>query len=367
MEIDNWLLNLSDDIHFIINSFLDTRAKLNLSHIINSCVTNKITLHSNRDVVDFINVFDKGKINENTINENSILKTLEIDSYLVKVHKLPITYKSFRELNTLHIGSNNIGNDGILNIVDGLSMLTDLDVHNNNINIDGGIAIAKRIPNLTRLDISYNRISTEGAIAIANNMKYLKELNIEANYIHTLGGLQIAHNMGSNLKSLNIASNSLGWDCIIAISQYLIELVALKIGCNGLINDIINNNVFKSLKNLKVLSIDNSYIHDGNIADIISDSDLNNLTWLDISYNCITDSCIEHIAKILYQLQSLNVSASLSNPSDIERLYNSIKRSYSEAHHCFESMTYLNLSHNRITSDNVPKICELCAQCPNII
>ena len=129
----------------------------------------------------------------------------------------------FRNLLTLNLSCNSIGDNGVKALAAGLKncsnlRLTSLDLSSNSIGFDGTKVLADVLKHCTvlgTLDISDNDICVDGVKALAGALKYcsdLHTLNIACNSLHKNGAVALADLIKHcpNLCKLIIADNSIG-------------------------------------------------------------------------------------------------------------------------------------------------------------
>ena len=167
--------------------------------------------------------------------------------------------KSCTNLQTLRLGSNNIGSDGVTALAEGLKSCTNLqtlDLSSNNIGSDGATALAeglksctnlqmlhlrgnnirycatalaeglKSCTNLQTLDLSSSDIDSDGATALAEGLKSctnLQALYLSSNIIGSDGAAALAEGLKSctNLQTLDLSSNNIGSDGATALAEGL--------------------------------------------------------------------------------------------------------------------------------------------------
>ncbi|RUS28514.1 hypothetical protein BC938DRAFT_481797, partial [Jimgerdemannia flammicorona] len=187
---------------------------------------------------------DTANLIEAILTGNSGLNTIDIALLLFQpslqridllgcdsVSPMPVFSGSF-PLTWLHLGSNNIGEDGakaVAKVIETNTTLTRLDMSSNLIWKEGAMAIAKALEinnTLIQLNLGSNNIGNEGAKAVAKALKSNKtliSLDLPSNNIGEEGAKAIAKAIETNktLKYLDLSSNSIEKDTINAISHLI--------------------------------------------------------------------------------------------------------------------------------------------------
>ncbi|XP_060080342.1 leucine-rich repeat-containing protein 74A-like [Ylistrum balloti] len=164
----------------------------------------------------------------------------------------PITYALTRNhhVTTLDVSSNDIGKDGLNNIIrmlDENMSLTNLNISHNNVGTTGARLLSELIANskmLKTISASGNKFGDEDASCIAESLKVsrvLQSLNLSHNNFHERGGETLAEGIEENtsLTDLDLSWNHLRLGGAIAIAEALKEnktLETLNIAWNGFSN-----------------------------------------------------------------------------------------------------------------------------------
>ncbi|KAK1735826.1 leucine-rich repeat protein [Skeletonema marinoi] len=141
-------------------------------------------------------------------------------------------------LTTLRLGFNGIGNEGAIALADVLkenTTLTTLRLEDNDIGKEGAIALAEALKEnttLTTLHLKNNKIGNEGAIALADVLKEnttLTTLNLGWNKIGNEGAIALADALKENttLTRLELEDNEIGKEGAIALADALKENTTL--------------------------------------------------------------------------------------------------------------------------------------------
>ena len=149
-------------------------------------------------------------------------------------------------LQSINIGSNDIGREGAVALSASLSLLTSLqffDICSNDIGAEGAVALSTSLSLLTSLqsvNISSNNIGNEGAVALSASLSHLtslQSLNISNNFIGAEGAVALSASLThlTSLQSLNVGGNSINTEGAVALSasmSHLLFLQALDISNN---------------------------------------------------------------------------------------------------------------------------------------
>ena len=144
------------------------------------------------------------------------------------------------------------------------------------------------LPNLSLLNIQSNRLGDEKMVAISkyikdNNIK-LKKLELQSNFIGETGGKSIAELLKNNnyLTSINLAGNPLGYKGIkyicnaIELFENVLEELSLNYTqCNNYCSKDIYNMLINN-KKLKIISLIGNFFNNEGIDIILSSLRLNN-------------------------------------------------------------------------------------------
>jgi Ran GTPase-activating protein (RanGAP) involved in mRNA processing and transport len=134
---------------------------------------------------------------------------------------LSVMLKVNNTLEELYLCENQLGNEGIEAIADGLvanQTLKKLDLRSNGIEVEGALAISsvlKKSTSLTTLSLGMNQVGDLGAAALAQGLLHgdcvLRELDLSDNGIGAGGAEALADMLVSNtrLQDLNLAFNSI--------------------------------------------------------------------------------------------------------------------------------------------------------------
>ena len=269
----------------------------------------------------------------------------------------------FRNLLTLNLSCNSIGDYGVKALTAGLNncsnlKLKSLDLSSNSIGFDGTKALADALKHCTvlgTLDISGNDIHVAGVKALAGALKYcsdLHTLNIACNSLHKNGAVALADLIKHcpNLSKLIIADNSIG----VHGSQVLAG--AIKYCKNLHILDISHNNIgaegAKALAGaikqfIKLQTLDVAHNHIGEIgtkALICAIKNCTDLHTLKLSYSNIDVEVFATTVRYCTKLSTLHLDhCGLNNSADIQILADALKN--------FKNMLNLNVSSNNIGID----------------
>jgi Ran GTPase-activating protein (RanGAP) involved in mRNA processing and transport len=149
------------------------------------------------------------------------------------------------KLQELHIGENNLGDDGVVSIAqkiienNSVTTLRHLDVRSNNVTCNGAMALQGLIVNSTTLwslDLSNNNIGDFGMMALCRGLQQpkqqgLRKLNVSANCItnRSATGIAIMLRMNQTLKDLNVSFNALCDDGVATIASALSDTTSINI------------------------------------------------------------------------------------------------------------------------------------------
>ncbi|MEZ6057213.1 MAG: hypothetical protein R3C01_10970 [Planctomycetaceae bacterium] len=191
-----------------------------------------------------------------------------------------------RQLTSLDLSENSIGEAGAVAIAEHLHQLTSLNLGGNSINEAGAVAIAQHLHQLTSLDLGSNSVGDEGAVAIVQNLHQLTSLDLGSNSISDAGAVAIARHL-YKLTSLSLDGNSIRDAGAVAIAQHLHQLTSLNLRFNS-IDDVAAATIAQHLHQLTSLLLAWNSIGDAGavaIAQAIRDGRLPNLETLDLRSN----------------------------------------------------------------------------------
>jgi Ran GTPase-activating protein (RanGAP) involved in mRNA processing and transport len=159
-------------------------------------------------------------ISEALKSDKCKLQTLHIDENRIGDKGAELIADGLRSnlaLNTLNLGWNSIGRNGMMHIALALkfSSLTELNLRDNLIGTRASIVLIAALPetSINNLDVSNTKFSTESVMVLARVLPYtkLKILSIGENHFETKGVYEIARALTqSNLTFLNMQNCNLG-------------------------------------------------------------------------------------------------------------------------------------------------------------
>ena len=265
-----------------------------------------------------------------------------------------------KTLQKLDISDNIISDNGLAAICDSLEGNTSLQ----DLNISGthlsyieakNVVEALQVSNvLQKLNISNNNISDDGMLAITNwlkNTATLQVLNVSSNHITNTGTREFA-DVKSMLQNLDISSNTIGDDGMLAISRWLRNNTTLQV------LNVSNNNITSAgTKELEIiynvlqkLDISNNWLSDDGALDISNClNHISSLSDLNISLNEITDEGAIQIAKAVKSNSSLLQLDISKNCIGINGLMSIIEVSNS-------SLQFLKTTYNDVTKSDFTEI-----------
>ncbi|XP_065919171.1 protein NLRC5-like isoform X2 [Dysidea avara] len=265
-----------------------------------------------------------------------------------------------KTLQKLDISDNIISDNGLAAICDSLEGNTSLQ----DLNISGthlsyieakNVVEALQVSNvLQKLNISNNNISDDGMLAITNwlkNTATLQVLNVSSNLITNTGTREF-DDVKSMLQNLDISSNTIGDDGMLAISRWLRNNTTLQV--LNVSNNIITSAGTKELEIiynvLQKLDISNNRLSDDGALDISNCLNHNSsLSDLNISLNEITDEGAIQIAKAVKSNSSLLQLDISKNCIGIDGLMSIIEVSNS-------SLQFLKTTYNNVTKSDFTEI-----------
>lgn len=173
-------------------------------------------------------------------NKNLIklcLKNVGLTNSFMKI--LASGFANNEVLQIVDLSQNRIGDEGILDLSDGLYLnihITNLILSYNLFSDIGAIALSdvlKANVSITKLDLSYNNIGAKGAQSLADMVQVnftLKELNLNGNNLGDVGVAYLSDGLKNNktIEKLYLAFNKIGSDGIIQLCQSLTHNRSIK-------------------------------------------------------------------------------------------------------------------------------------------
>jgi Ran GTPase-activating protein (RanGAP) involved in mRNA processing and transport len=178
-------------------------------------------------------------------NDISVI-TLDLQDQSLRLEETAALSNALRindNLRMLNVGNNSLGDEGILEILQGLQHHVSIEyliLSTNGIADVGEFApLLVHMTSLKWLDLSHNEIHEAGALfqAVGGHSK-LELLDLSVNQISDGAAIgQALQHSSSSINDLNLFGNRLGDDCAIAIANSgLKNLIKLNLGCNRIGN-----------------------------------------------------------------------------------------------------------------------------------
>ena len=180
------------------------------------------------------NIGNKGiKAIAEALKINTTLTTLSLWGNNINAGSIRAIIKILKtSITILKLGSNNLGDEGLIAIAEALktnSILTTLGLGYNNIGDKGVIGIAEVLKintTLIKLHLGNNKVSNKGIIALAKALKTnttLKELYLENDKIYDIGGRAIVKIFKTNttLTFLDLSGSKISSEIMTEIQRYL--------------------------------------------------------------------------------------------------------------------------------------------------
>ncbi|WP_133512972.1 COR domain-containing protein [Candidatus Thiosymbion oneisti] len=139
---------------------------------------------------------------------------------------LPRELLRLDRLQTLTLWRLDLRDEDAVAIAEHLRQLTSLHLRFNQVGEAGARAIAEHLDQLTSLDLSGNQVGDAGARAIAEHLGQLTWLNLGYNQVGEAGARAVAEHL-RQLTSLNLGNSRIGNESVADIGQHLKELVTL--------------------------------------------------------------------------------------------------------------------------------------------
>ncbi len=213
--------------------------------------------------------------------------------------------KHLRQLTTLNLRYNRIGEPGAQAIAENLRQLTTLELGYNQVGEAGARAIAENLDHLEALYLGGNLVGEGGAQAITENLGKLKTLDLRNNRVGDAGARAIAEHL-SQLKTLDLRNNQVGDAGARAIGKHLGQLTRLILWCNQ-VGNAGARAISEHLSQLKILSLGDNDVNEPG-ARVISEH-LGQLTALELGNSKLSDASVAVISKHLRQLDWLDLSS----------------------------------------------------------
>ncbi|EFC36382.1 predicted protein [Naegleria gruberi] len=220
------------------------------------------------------------------------LKKLDITLNAIGEEGAKLISNSLKQLNTLRIGDNQIGDKGAESI-SSMKTLTALDLEESNIGPQG-LEFICQMDQLKSLMLNFNTIG--GSRLPINALTNLTEISLVLTNI----GIEIVKSISliTKLRNVNISDNRLGDECLEIIGNSLFNLTELDISENNMTEN--GTKYLSSLKNLTHLNAEDNRLNDESIQHLCS---LKKLKSLYINNNQVGDEGFALIANSMKQLR----------------------------------------------------------------
>ena len=243
------------------------------------------------------------------------LNEKEIEDKLQTITQYEHVNKLILEKNVLTLPFTKI----LVNSFTSLTQLKEMNLRSNNIEDDILIEISnglKQIPTLQILNLSGNAIGSLGTLHLAKNLIHLQSLivlNLSWNSIGDDGLIALSHVCIPNLEVLLLDDNEINIKGIIEFSSNLHNfkrLVELNLSWNNVCSEGLKffSKNMKQIKNLRILEIGHAQIGDGGIEEFtLNINVLNNLEKIVLLNNTISDIGGKSLLKAIGKCPSLKV------------------------------------------------------------
>ena len=262
------------------------------------------------------------------------------------------------KLKELDLSDNNLHEEGINKIFDGLkvSTLLKLNISNNNITHKAAEYIAtflSRNTNLEELDISYNNLLSAGAIKICStDISSLITFNISHNYIMVEAANDIATFLSQNTK-LRVAGLSYSYlhGCVFKVLQNVSIITSLKIRNCSVVNEVADELSAALLHNISLRELDLSY-NNLSTSDAVkifkAMKNIITLKVVNLVHNLLTDEAADDLAIIISQntkLEELDVSCNNLQITGTIKIFQAISH--------LSTLRKFNIAHNVVTDEAI--------------
>ncbi len=269
------------------------------------------------------------------------LRSLLLWSLDLRAEDARVIAKHFRQLTSINLSGNAVGDAGARAVAEQLVQVTSLSLRGNSVGDAGARAIAEHLGQLTSLDLGFNKVGKAGVRAIAEHLGQLNSLDLSYNKMGEAGARAIAQRL-DQLTSLDLRRNEMGDAAVWAIAEQLGQLTLLDLSYNK-VGDGGASAIARHLGQLTLLNLRRNQVGDAGVRAIAEH--LGQLTSLDLSYNEVRDTSALAIAEHLGQLTSLNLSRNNIGEAGARAIAERLNR-----------LTSLDFHANQVNDDTVAAI-----------